>query len=67
MISFFNQISIGDEDLSRRISENYSQRNIDHTKLNEVVLKCIEVQKNLYNNVNFLLSVERIALDLNKL
>lgn len=67
LISFYNHININDEDLKKRIVEKYSQREINHTKLNEIILSCMEVQKNLYNNVNFLLSVERIALDLNKL
>lgn len=67
MISFYKHIDINDEDLNKRINDKYSQRKINNIKLNEIILRCMEVQKNLYNNVNFLLSVERIALDLNKL
>lgn len=67
MIRFIDYDTTIDGDIVDRIKALHGSVNIDHTALNAVIIEAMQMQKNLYNNVNFLLSVEAFALKLNKI
>ncbi len=67
MIRFKEYDNSIDNDIINRIKANYDRVNINYSALNDVIIESMQIQKNLYNNVNFLLSVETFALKLSNI